>query len=1303
VVDADTLELYEPEDVRLTTRDGRIFELDLAHGVTRLEDLNGNALTITPAGITHSSGKGIEFERDAAGRIERIADLRGNNLLYGYDEAGDLHTVTNQAGHLTRFEYDDDHLMVDIFDPRGVRAVRTEYDADGRLTSITDALGHPIELRHDLEAKKEIVTNRLGLVRVLTYDSRGNVIEEIDEAGQRTLRTYDAKDRLLSETDPNENTTTYVYDPDGNLLSVEDPLGNKTQFGDYDPLGNPRRITAPRGKVTKNVYDGSGNLLSTENPLGNVTAFTYESKGQLKSETDAALQVTTYSYDAFGNQTQVIDALGHETTSTYDASSNLRTQTTTRTLPDGTTETLTTTFTVDELGRIVETVLPDGSSTGTTYDFLGAVIATRDALGRVTAYEYDNAGWQTKTVYADTTYEERTWDLEGRMLTLRNRGGKVTTFEYDPVGRLTKTIYPDGAFTESRYDDAGRLVTSLDARGNSTSYGYDAAGRRTTVTDALQNVTTFRYDAAGNQVEIEDPLERITRFDYDDSGRLVRTHLPDGETTATEYDALARRTAEIDQALVRTEFRYDALGRLIEVKGALGGVTTYGYDELGNRISQTDANQHTTHFEYDAVRRQTKRILPDGAIETFTYDAAGNRQTRTDFNGVTTTYEYDVNGRLNRRIYPDGSAVSFTHTPTGRRSTVTDARGVTSYFYDDRGRLVEMVYPDGRRLAYGYDAAGNKTSLTAHVAGEVLTTGYTYDELNRLDVVTDPDGRAYDHDYDANGNRASLAYPNGVVTSYVYNPLNRLTGLSTTTSTGDVVQSYAYTLGPAGNRTRIDEHDGTVRSYSYDDLYRLTTETVSDVSGTIYAKTFGYDPVGNRLSQATTGVGAGTVAYAYDDRDRLVDEGGQVYGWDANGNLASKAVAGTYTWDFEDRLESVVLADGTLVAHTYDADGVRVRTETTPPGGPTEVVDYLVDTSGALSHVVVETDGAGSLKAYYVRGDDLLAVIRPVTGVRFYHPDGLGSIRALTDDTEAVTDRWNFTAFGELLEHVGEDPNAYLFAGEQLDPNSGFYYNRARWMDPRVGRFAGMDPFGGLSEGPASQHKYLYTSANPVNLQDPSGLFSMTTLLTTLSVLGLVVSATTFYFEPTWVNGIWLAVDVATFPLSWIKFLKAGSLAGKAKSLTLSARAAAAAKVGGEALVAQGYAAKGYTILMTEKEILQRVFRGAQGLKPTDFVHVANGKYYLTEVTAALRTDEVVEAVSKFRNTSEGLIAYLSKFGAGWHEIQNFRLVVERIIPGQLRQGFEIFGNLLWRNGKPYLVNGKHVIVETLSEYQAIL
>ncbi|MCP3978593.1 MAG: RHS repeat protein, partial [bacterium] len=179
VVEADTFALYEPEDVRLTTRDGRIFELDLNDGVTRLEDLNGNQLTITPAGITHSSGKGIVFERDAEGRIIHVTDPLDRVTSYGYDTVGDLVSFTDRAGATTRFTYDD-HRLRDIEDPRGVKPIRNEYDADGRLVRHVDAFGKVIELGHDRDSRREVITNRLGASRILEYDARGNVVRETD-------------------------------------------------------------------------------------------------------------------------------------------------------------------------------------------------------------------------------------------------------------------------------------------------------------------------------------------------------------------------------------------------------------------------------------------------------------------------------------------------------------------------------------------------------------------------------------------------------------------------------------------------------------------------------------------------------------------------------------------------------------------------------------------------------------------------------------------------------------------------------------------------------------------------------------------------------------------------------------------------------------------------------------------------------------------------------------------------------------------------------------------------------------------
>jgi RHS repeat-associated protein len=439
-------------------------------------------------------------------------------------------------------------------------------------------------------------------------------------------------------------------------------------------------------------------------------------------------------------------------------------------------------------------------------------------------------------------------------------------------------------------------------------------------------------------------------------------------------------------------------------------------------------------------------------------------------------------------------------------------------------------------LGYTYDGNGNRLTLTATVNGQSHTTGYTYDDAGRLDVVTDPAGRVYDHGYDRNGNRESLAHPNGVATAYTHDNLNRLTNLATTHPTSSRhIQSYRFTLGPAGNRTKIVEHQGLPQQrtldYSYDSLYRLTGESVTENLGLVYAKTFGYDTTGNRLSQTTTlgpagspgpNLQPGTISYGYDTRDRLLSEQldatpATTYGWDPNGNLTTKDAEATYTWNHENRLVRVEKTDGTTIEHLYDADGNRVRTTTTPPGGSSAITDYMVDTSGSLSHVVAEVNSWASptLQVLYVRGDDLLSLMRPLVAAptsaagwqtRNYHADGIGSIRRLTDEGGNVTDGYTAAAFGGLLGHSGADSQPYFFAGEQYDPNSGLQHHRARWLDARLGAFVSADSWLGRPTDPLTLHKYLYAHADPANSVDPSGRSVLTAGLVGIGI-GVTLAA----------------------------------------------------------------------------------------------------------------------------------------------------------------------------------------------------
>jgi RHS repeat-associated protein len=1081
---------FDPSGYQLSLPDGRVFVIDGQQGLQSLTDTNGNQLFFGPGGITHSSGKGIAFARDTSGRITTVTDPSGATMSYAYDADGNLEAYTDREENRSAFGYDATfpHYLSSIQDPLGRTPITNTYYPDGRIESHQDAKGNVIHYDHDVTGRQEIVTDRLLNQRVLTYDERGNVIHETDQTGASTARTFDERNNMLSETNALDQTTVYTYDAFNNRTSVEDPVHNVTSYT-YGSLQKPTLITDPRSNKTTNTYDAAGNLLATQDALDNATSYTYDSRGNPLTQTvtlAGRAQVTQYEYDSVGNLTKETDALGHETSYTYDASGNRLTQTTTRTT-NGTTETLTTTYLYDKNGRLVQTTDPDGSTTSTTFDPLGHQVATVDKLSRTTSYAYDEMGRLLSTTYPDATSESLTYDAEGRRLTSTDRGGRTTSYGYDAVGRLLTTTYADTTRVRNAYDEVGRLKTTWDSQDHPTQYTYDAAGRRDSVTDALGNKTTFGYDANGNQISVTDARGTTTTFVYDELNRRVKTVFPDAGSsvtfTQTGYDELGRRVSETDQAGLATLFGYDALGRLVSVKDPNNQTTSYGYDEIGNRIRQIDANGHVTSFGYDRLGRETSRTLPDNATETKSYDAAGNLLTRTDFAGRTTSYAYDLANRLASRSYPDGSSVSFSYTATGRRQSVTDAHGTTSYTYDLRDQLTSLVYPDTSKLSYFYGAFGNRSHLKLDVGGARYTSTYGYDADNRLESLSDPFGGNYSLTYDPNGNRDSLTYPNGTTTSYSYDVLNRLSGLETTGPFGRV-QSYAYTLGPSGNRTQILEADGTVKQYGYDRLYRLTGESVAGPA-VAYTASFSYDSVGNRQTQVRTGTAAVANSYSYDARDRMLSDGLASYAYDADGNLVSKSGEATYAWDFENRLVRVQKADGTLVQHVYDADGNRVRTTTTLPGQPPVAVDYLVDTSGSLSQVVAESV-AGALTAYYVRADDLVSITRG-SGTRFYHADGLGSIRALTDETGQVTDTYQYSAFGELLAHTGTDTQPYAFTGEPLDPNVGWQYHRARWMDTTAGRFVGMDPVASNALQPLTLLRYGYAAANPTNVSDPTG------------------------------------------------------------------------------------------------------------------------------------------------------------------------------------------------------------------------
>lgn len=95
-------------------------------------------------------------------------------------------------------------------------------------------------------------------------------------------------------------------------------------------------------------------------------------------------------------------------------------------------------------------------------------------------------------------------------------------------------------------------------------------------------------------------------------------------------------------------------------------------------------------------------------------------------------------------------------------------------------------------------------------------------------------------------------------------------------------------------------------------------------------------------------------------------------------------------------------------------------------------------------------------------------------------------MRDLVDNVGNLGTHYVYDAFGEVIS--GDTAQTrYLYTGRELDTSIGLQYNRARWYDPRVGRWISEDPIG-FAGGDANLTRYVGNAAT--NATDPSGLDS---------------------------------------------------------------------------------------------------------------------------------------------------------------------------------------------------------------------
>jgi RHS repeat-associated protein/uncharacterized repeat protein (TIGR01451 family) len=1019
---------------------------------------------------------------NAANKLASISDPNGNRISLTYT-GENLTTITMADGRSITLSYNGTRLS-SLTDPLGRsilfndtgtllyysvdangKTTNYAYDSEQRMTSITDANGHTIvqNTYDDLDRVVEQLDAE-GNLTTFAYDRDNYRTVVTDPRGVSTIYTYDAAYRATGEIDSYGHSTLMQYDANNNRISNRDKNGHITRYT-YDSRGNVLTVTDALDNVTTYTYDLYNNLLTETNARSNTTTYTYDSNHNLVEMVDPLLNTTNLAYDTYGQVTNTTDPNGNQTLFTYDANGNLHMVT----------DALgnTTTYAYDLGGRKLSTTDQLGGTTTYSYDAMNRMLSKTDALGGVTTHAYDNVGNQVSIedpLYNVTSF---VYNSKDKLASIIDPEGYLTSYTYDPMNNIISETDGNGYTTTYAYDDLNRLVSLTNALGQANSYGYDPAGNQITITDALGHTTTTVYDALNRPNSVIDPL---------------------GHTTLTTYDAVGNVLTIKDANNHITTYAYTATNKLEKVTDALGGVVTYAYDANGNRISMTDANLHVSTYTYDALNQLIASTDPLGNITQRVYDPNGNLASLLDANGHTTSYTYDSLNRLTQIDYNDGALVNHTYDAAGNRISMVDSLGTTTYTYDDLYRPLSIASPTGT-TSYTYNAV-NRLTLTTPAG----TVNYTYDGANQLVTVTDWDAQLINYTYDAAGRQTVTTYPNGIVTTNTFDSANRLTSIIAKKGT-TTLSSIAYTLDNVGNRLTMLDQDG-ITSYTYDALNRLigVAYPTGSPSSVIYA----YDPMGNRLSMAEDGV---TTTYNYDGADRLtslVKSGVTThFTWDNNGNMLSKGGL-VFTWDRANRLSG--LTDGSVTAsYRYNGDGVRLGK--TVDG---VVTDYLQDQAAGLPVVLRESVGAGSHD--YVYGLDLIAVESATW--TFYHTDGLGNTRFLTDPSGSITDRYSYDAFGAERSHTGASTQPFTYTGEQVDPEAGLVFLRARYLDPTTGRFISKDNFPGIDTLPQSLNRFAYVNNNPLNDIDPEGKISFL-------ATGLIGAAVGFsvYAIPTLIRG----------------------------------------------------------------------------------------------------------------------------------------------------------------------------------------
>jgi RHS repeat-associated protein len=656
-----------------------------------------------PLSETDASGHTTRFTHDALGRKTSVVDPLGHTTGWVYDDAACTTTIHHPNGYQVTLRHDGFGQWVSHADNAGPQKAqrtlyRRTYDSLGRLDCEQGILGDASVLAYAYDARGRLsqLTDALGNVRSHAYDDvAGTQTEFYNGIRTRTLHFDDHRNVIKEEVFPapsgSPRVTTTGYDGQGRVVF--------TQLGDGSASGITRQlhrdVLGDDWKTETRGGDGTMVVRTDERDLlGNVIRTT---KTLTAAHRTVSAQSPTYRYDATGLLVQSLHSLGQGEAFSYDANGNLETQT----------------------------------------DFAGNTFRHEyDAAGALVRKTFSDAGTRHRFEYSHDASNHRLLSVEhfaddqsqGRIQYTYQDDGKVTSVRYQPGDRQLQWQYDP---------ETNQLVRFTDAAGVVTHFRYTANGQLLSmgpVTGTTDAVTFSHYTRAeapahsGKVKSISFANGVSVAYDYDGFGRIGTatarapalsptnalvciTYTYDDTTGNLTRKVLSSPHEPQDPSLNhQVAYQYNGIGQLTqeEVSTPEGGLLTrrtYGYDAAGNVVQRTlrhaSAEGETTTFQYDADNKLIAVLTPGIPERRLSYDSNGNLVE----DGAGRTFGYNALGQLTA-FEAAGARFSYTYHPDGLRASKQESAATPVHYYYDQNPVPNLINEVQGSTSASYQLSG---------------------------------------------------------------------------------------------------------------------------------------------------------------------------------------------------------------------------------------------------------------------------------------------------------------------------------------------------------------------------------------------------------------------------------------------------------------------------------------------------------------------------------------------------------------------------------------------------------------------